>query len=87
MRTTVRIDDDLLRQLKDRARREDVSLTRLLNDALRSGLATPLAKPRMKKFVQRTYDMGPPLIDLTKASAFAAALEDEEILRKMAQGK
>ena len=87
MRTTIRIDDDLLRQLKELARREEVPLARLLNDALRVGLAAGPSKPRKKKFVQRTYDMGPPLIDLTKAAAFAAALEDEEILRKLSQGK
>lgn len=87
MRTTVRIDDDLLRQLKERARREEVPLARLLNDALRAGLAPASAKARKKKFVQRTYNMGAPLVDLTKASAIAAALEDEEILRKLSQGK
>jgi len=87
MRTTLRIDDDLMRQLKDRARREEVSLNRLVNDTLRSSLANPPAQPKKKKFVQRTRPMGRPLIDLTKASAFAAQLEDEEIIRKMSLGK
>jgi hypothetical protein len=31
--------------------------------------------------------MGPPLVNLTKALALAAELEDEEILKKMAQRK
>jgi hypothetical protein len=87
MRTTLRIDDDLLRALKERARQEDVSISRLLNDALRRGLSAPPSPGRKKKFVQKTYNMGPPLIDLTKANAIAAALEDEEIIRKMSQGK
>jgi hypothetical protein len=85
MRTTVRIDDDLLRQIKDRAHRENRSMTALLNDALRRGLRPEQAT--LKPFKQKTYDMGPPKIDLIKANQFAAELEDEEILRKMAQGK
>ncbi len=31
--------------------------------------------------------MGVPLVDLTKAHALAAALEDEEIIKKLAAGK
>ena len=87
MRTTVRIDDDLLRSLKERARREEVSLSRLLNDTIRKGLSDSSAGRRKKRFVQRTYHMGKPLIDLTKALSLAAALEDEETLRKMGLGK
>ena len=86
-RKTLRIDDDLMRQLKERAGREHVSLTRLINEAIREGLRTGLKPRKRKRFVQKTYNMGLPLIDLTKANAIAAALEDEEILRKMVQGK
>lgn len=32
-------------------------------------------------------DLGEPTVDLTKANQVAANLEDEELLRKMAQGK
>jgi predicted transcriptional regulator len=38
MRTTVRVDDELLAQLKAQARKENVSLTRILNRALKAGL-------------------------------------------------
>jgi hypothetical protein len=85
MRTTVRIDDDLMRELKERAQREAVSLTRLINRLIRRGLESR-AKPR-KPFQQQTYSMGVPKVDLTKALAFAAALEDEEIIAKLARGK
>jgi hypothetical protein len=81
MRTTVRIDDDLLRQIKDRAHREQTSMTKLLNEALRRGLNQP-AKPR-KPFVQKTYDLGEPKMDLTKALSLAFEMEDEETIRKM----
>jgi hypothetical protein len=85
MRTTVRIDDDLMLELKDRAQREAVSLTRLINRLIRRGLEAR-GKPR-KPFRQQTYSMGVPKVDLTKALAFAAALEDEEIIAKLARGK
>ena len=38
MRSTVRIDDDLLTELKGQARRQKTSLTRMLNRVLRAGL-------------------------------------------------
>ena len=34
-------------------------------------------------FIQRTFHTGVPLVDLTKASQLAAALEDEELVEKM----
>ena len=85
MRTTVRIDDDLLRQMKDRAHRENSSLSKLLNEMLRRGLSR--GPQRRRPFKQKTHAMGETLIDLTKANAIAAELEDEAILRKMALGK
>jgi hypothetical protein len=83
MRTTLRIDDDLMRELKERARREAVPLTRLINRLVRRGLESR-AKAR-KRFRQRTHSMGVPKVDLTKAMTFAAALEDEEIMEKLAR--
>lgn len=84
MRSTFRIDDDLLEELRERAHREKVSLTRLLNRLLRSGMA---AKPdrtgRRPHYREQTYAMGEPRTDLRKALALAAALEDDEIVRKM----
>lgn len=57
-----------------------------LSERIKQAIALYLQAKR-KRFVQKTYQMGVPLIDLTKANAIAAALEDDEILRKMAQGK
>ena len=45
--------------------------------------AVPLTIP---KFVQRTFNMGVPLVDLTKANQLAGELEDQEIIAKMARG-
>jgi hypothetical protein len=88
MRSTVRIDDDLMMELKARAHRENVSQTRMLNRLLREGLKAPrgsLAKKRL--YQETTIAMGAPRVDLDKALALAADFDDEEILRKMAQRK
>jgi hypothetical protein len=85
----VRLDDDLMDALKERAHREDVSLTKLMNRALREWLAggAKSVEARKKAFRQKTYNMGRPLVDLTKALALSAALEDEAIIEKLSRGK
>ncbi|HYB41683.1 MAG TPA: hypothetical protein VEL75_07935 [Candidatus Methylomirabilis sp.] len=90
MRSTVRIDDDLFRELKERAHRESTSLTSLLNRMLRAGLqAAPAGgrSARRRRLREKTHSMGPPRVELLKALALAAGLEDEEALRKMAMRK
>jgi predicted DNA-binding ribbon-helix-helix protein len=87
MRTTVRIDDELLRDLKQRAQRDKMSVTDLINQTIRRGLELPARADRSRRFRQKTHNLGPPLVDITKALALAAQLEDEEILKKLAQRK
>lgn len=83
MRTTVRIEDDLLLELKDKAVEEKSSLTRVLNRTLRAGLrsAERTKRPR-QRYHEKTHSMGAPRVDLTKALSLASLMEDEEILRK-----
>ncbi|MGE3154892.1 MAG: hypothetical protein AB7G48_10620 [Nitrospiraceae bacterium] len=84
MRTTIRIDDDLLRKLREQARKEDTPLTRLLDRTLRAGMrASPKPSSPTRRHRERTHAMGSPRIKLDKALALAAALEDEEIVRKV----
>jgi hypothetical protein len=84
MRTTVRVDDDLLEQLKAQARKESVSLTRLLNRTLKAGLQAGGARRRTKPiFREQVHSLGAPRVPLDKALALAAALEDEEIVREL----
>jgi Ribbon-helix-helix protein, copG family len=88
MRTTVRVDDDLLERLKAQARKENVSLTRLLNRTLKAGLQAGGARPRKQPiFGERAHSMGAPRVALDKALALAATLEDEEIVRELALRK
>ncbi len=81
MRTTLRIDDDLLDTLKHQAELEDLSLTQLVNRLLRLALRTP--RPRKRLFRQATFVMGREQVDLNCALDLAAKLEDEEIIRKL----
>ena len=73
--------------LDARARAESVSLTRVINRTLRAGLGRPRPDgSRTRPFVQKTVAMGRPKVDLDKASALAARLEDEEVVRKTLRG-
>ena len=87
MRSTVRIDDDLMVELKANAQAEGISLTRMLNRALRVGLASPKHAEKRRPFKQNTFRLGAPRVGIDKALALAAALEDEEIARKMSLRK
>jgi hypothetical protein len=84
MRTTVRIDDELLLALKEQARKQNISLARLLDQTLRAGMRAPREprRPR-RRYREQTHAMGAPSVKLDKALALATALEDEEIVRKM----
>ena len=89
MRSTVRFDDDVLDALKERAQREKTSLTKLLNEALREWLANGSQATKLKKrpYREKTFDMGPPRFDVTKAMSLAAELEDEAIMEKLSRGQ
>lgn len=83
MRTTVRIEDDLLLELKDKAMQEKSSLTRVLNRTLRAGLrAAQGAKKPRRGYHEVTHSMGTPRVDLTKALSLATRLEDDETAHK-----
>ncbi len=84
MRTTTRIDDDVLEELKSLAQEKEEPLTRVLNRTLRAGLkASRTPGRRRRPHVEKTYAMGRPRTDLRRALAKAIELEDEEILRKL----
>jgi predicted DNA-binding ribbon-helix-helix protein len=88
MRTTVRVDDELLERLKAQARRENVSLTRLLNRALKAGLqAGNVRSAKRARYRERVHSMGAPRLNLDKALAVAASLEDAEVVRELALRK
>lgn len=88
MRTTLRVDDELMRRLKSLARRENVSLSQLINRVLRAGLQPRGARTRRRApYREQVHSLGSPRVALDKALALAAALEDEEIARELAMRK
>jgi hypothetical protein len=87
MRSTVRIDDDLLTELKEQAKRQNTSLTRVLNRTLRVGIQASREGKTRARHKQTTFSMGTPRLDLDKALTLAADLEDQETLREMALRK
>ncbi len=86
MRTTVTLEDRLERALRKRAAETRRSFRAVLNEAVERGLGTP---EKRAPFRQRTFPLGGPEpgIDLDRALALADAVEDREIVRKLAQRK
>ena len=87
MRTTVTLDPDVERLIKSAMRERSISFKVALNEAARTGLSGEKHK-RAQKFVQKTYPMGEEQeFRWDKALAIADAIEDEELMRKMALRK
>jgi hypothetical protein len=76
MRTTITLDPDVESMLRKEMRRSGAPFKQVLNDAIRAGLRR--TKRRDAVFEPLTFDMGQPRVDLTKASALAAKLEDDD---------
>ena len=83
VRTTVTLDADTEKLLRQRMAERRISFKQALNDAIRAGLGTEEPEP----FRTKTYDMGPPKVDLTKALQLAGELEDLELVRRMRSGR
>jgi hypothetical protein len=82
MRTTVTLDPDVAARLRAVALERGISFKQALNQAVRAGLSTAGRGPR--PFRQFTQPMGlRPGVSIDKALHLAAALEDEEVIRKL----
>jgi hypothetical protein len=87
MRTTVTLDADVERALKSVSKERGVSFKQAINEAIRNGLLKP-EKRAKRRFVQKTYSLGAEQpFRWDKALAMADALEDEELIRKLALRK
>jgi hypothetical protein len=87
MRTTLRIHDDLMRELKRRARAQGSSLATLVNRVIRHGLEVGRRRRATRRHREKTASMGRPTLNLDKALAIAAGLEDESAAEKLARRK
>lgn len=82
MRTTVTLDPDLAATLRRIAQERGISFKEALNTALRAGLAQQAGPARSYRVRARRLGLRPG-VDLDRALRLAAALEDEEIVRKL----
>ena len=85
MRTTLTIDDNLMKDMKETAHRKGLPLKQLINRLLRIGLqGIDKQRPR-KRYTCPTFAMGAPSagVNLDKALAVSSALEDEEAAREL----
>jgi hypothetical protein len=80
MRTTVTLDPDVESMLHKEVRRCGEPFKQVLNNVIRAGPRN--MKRHGKAFKPLTFDMGKPRVDLTKAGALAAELEDAELLAR-----
>ena len=87
MRTTVTLDPDVERLIRDAMRERAISFKEALNEAARIGLSAKENR-RARKFCQKTFRMGEGQeFRWDKALAVADAIEDEELGRKLALRK
>ncbi len=75
MRTTVTLDPDVAVLLKQAMRERGLPFKQALNEAVRIGLAR--RDSAVEPFRQRTFQLGRPRVDLTKALALAGELDDQ----------
>lgn len=82
MRTTVTLSEAILRRLKQEAARTGRPFRAVMEEALARGLESA---PKRGRYRLRTRPLGGPVpgVDLTKALELAAAIEDQEVARRL----
>ena len=86
MRTTITLEPDVQALLQTAMKERGVSFKEALNSAVRAGLVQ--AKQRRRYFVQESFSLGGEQnFRWDKALQAAAAIEDEEFVRKLALRK
>jgi predicted transcriptional regulator len=82
MRTTITLDPDIAAKLRSLARERGTTFKAVVNSVLRRGLSEEEVSARPFRVDTRSLGLRPG-VDLVKALALAAELEDEETLRKL----
>lgn len=83
MRTTVTLDPDVEALVKRAMAERGLSFKEAVNEAVRMGLGP---RGRGDAVALPTFDMGEPIVDVTKALKLAGELEDQELAARLAQG-
>ena len=73
-RTTLKLDEDLLRGLKEKAAREGTTLQAVANDLLRQGLTAPVARDYRLEILTWKADLQPG-VDLLDRDALFDLME------------
>jgi hypothetical protein len=83
MRTTLTLEPDVAQQIRKRMAEKKLSLKRVVNDALRDGLAQTAKKARLKPFKVEPFALEfKPGIDPDKLNQLVDELEVEDFLDK-----
>ena len=86
MRTTITLEPDVHALIRTAMKERGISFKEALNSAVRAGLTH--AKQKRRYFVQRSFSLGREQnFRWDKALEAAAAIEDEELSRKLALRK
>jgi hypothetical protein len=87
MRTTVTLDPDVERLIRDSMRERGIAFKEALNEAARAGLLREKHR-HTRRFVQKSFRLGEGQgFRWDKALALAEAMEDEELSRKLSLRK
>ena len=88
MRTTVDIDEDLMQDIREKARQYGISVKKAINIALSSGIRSIGKEHSAKPYQCATYSLGyPPKADLDHALDLYERLDAEEAARKLSLRK
>ena len=69
MKTTLNLNDEVLRRSKDFAARTGVTLTKYVEDALRAKIAASQKRPAYRLTLQTVRGTRPPNVDITDRDA------------------
>jgi hypothetical protein len=86
MRTTITLEPDVQALIRTAMKERGISFKEALNSAVRAGLTQ--SKQRRRNFVQKSFSLGREQnFRWDKALEIAAAIEDEELIRKLSLRK
>ena len=85
MRTTLTLEPDVARRIRQRMKQKGLSLKRVVNDALRAGLAGAEAEPRVKFSVEPHPCKFKGGVDLDKLNQLADELEADERVKSLSR--
>jgi hypothetical protein len=89
MRTTITLEDQIAKALKNTAHRTGKPFKQVVNETLRAGLRAGEAAGKPRPYRIKPVSLGGvmPGVDIRQALRLADALEDEEIARKLMSRK